>query len=148
MNIALRSAVGLVVYDSAQQRYLILRRNPRRYIGWGLIKGGIDEGETAQQACLREAAEEIGVQFSPTVIQPLGHKCAYYDNTHERIVLVEWFITHLVQQPPLILEREEWVDARWATLHESLYELVWQSQQQVLRVANESIAKKLAGFGQ
>lgn len=143
MDIAIRPAVGLVVYNGALQRYLILRRNPRRYVGWGLIKGGIDEGETPEQACVREAAEEIGVQFGAPVLQPLRHKCAYYDNTHERIVLVQWFLTQLIEPlPELILEREEWVDARWATFHESLYELVWQSQQQVLRIAHNIIARQ------
>ncbi len=143
MNIIIRPAVGLVLYDSTNKRFLILRRNPRRYIGWGLVKGGIDEGETAEQACLRETAEEVGLTLCNTDLHKLGHKCAYYDNPNQRIVLVEWFVSILKQQPPLTLERDEWTEARWATFHETLYELVWQSQQHATRIAHEYLQRML-----
>lgn len=136
MNIDIRFTVGLILFDRSRDRYLILRRNPERYRGWGLIKGGIDEGETPQQACLRETAEEIGIALSEEILKNLEHTSAYYDNTKKKIVLVYWFAAEVSEFDPLTLEQEEWVDYRWATYDEAQYELVWQSQQRALKIAH------------
>jgi len=136
MDIDIRFTVGLILFDRSRDRYLILRRNPERYRGWGLIKGGIKPDETMQQACLRETNEEIGIAISEDLLRDLEHTSAYYDNTNSKVVLVYWFATEISELEPLTLEREEWVDHRWATYNEAQYELVWQSQQRALKIAH------------
>lgn len=39
---------------------------------WDILKGGIDEGETPEQAALREAAEESGLMFSKEDLIEIG----------------------------------------------------------------------------
>lgn len=132
----IRYAIGVVVIDKDQHRYLILRRNPKRYKGWGLIKGGIDEQETPEQACVREIGEEIGVHVPTESLIDVAHQSAYFDNTKGIIVLIRWFAVHIAMHTPLVLEVDEWVESRWATYDEAHYELVWQSQQYALRVVS------------
>jgi len=65
----------------------------------------------------------------------LNYTSAYYDNTKQKVVLVYWFLIELSEVGILTLEQEEWVDHRWASYDEAQYELVWQSQQRALRIA-------------
>ncbi len=139
MDIPFRFTIGLVIYHTQVQRYLILRRNPKRYRGWGLVKGGIDQEETPEQACVRETLEEVGIRLPSELLINLMHKSAYFDNTKKIIVLVEWFFVALEVPVDIKLEIDEWVEYRWATYDEALYELAWQSQQRVLRAAHARI---------
>ena len=136
MDIPIRFTIGVIIYHKKLQRYLILRRNPKRYRGWGLVKGGIEPDETPEQACLRETFEEIGVRISSDELIKLGHTSAYFDNTKQIIVLVQWFSIFFINDFELELEAEEWAEHRWATYDEAQYELAWQSQQAALRVAH------------
>jgi len=143
MDIDIRFTIGLIIFDPGRNRYLILRRSPKRYRGWGLIKGGVKPDETLQQACVRETVEEIGIVLDEVLLQDLEHASAYYDNTKHKVVLVHWFLTELPDGiENLVLEQEEWVDHRWATYSEAQYELVWQTQQRALKIAHALLSKK------
>ena len=60
------SACGLVVDSTGKLGLLIGRRDQKDSSGkkilWSLPKGHIEEGETPEQAALREVAEETGIQ--------------------------------------------------------------------------------------
>lgn len=131
---SIRYTVAVIIHD-ANGNFLILRRNPVRYKGWGFVKGGIEAGETPLQAMVREVQEEIGIMIHEADFQSLNYKSAYYDNQKKRIVTVEWFTLALPPSTRLVLEREEWVEYRWACYEEALYEVAWQTQQKALQQA-------------
>ena len=66
------SAGGLVLrLDGGQiEAALIGRLDRRKRLVWSMPKGHLEEGETAEQAAVREAEEETGIQSK--VIAPLG----------------------------------------------------------------------------
>ena len=68
------SAGGLVIDKSGMQGLLIGRRDQKDPTGkkllWSLPKGHIEEGETPEQAAIREVAEETGIDSQIT--QSLG----------------------------------------------------------------------------
>ncbi|HPE11942.1 MAG: NUDIX hydrolase [Actinobacteria bacterium] len=66
------SAGGLVVRrdDKAVQVALIARYDRRNRLVWSLPKGHVEEGETVEQAALREVLEETGLVAS--IVAPLG----------------------------------------------------------------------------
>ncbi len=66
------SAGGLVVdLDGAQQRAALIGRLDRRgQLLWSLPKGHLEEGETAEEAAVREVREETGIVGA--VLAPLG----------------------------------------------------------------------------
>jgi len=66
------SAGGLVV-DRSEPRWraaLIARHDRRGRLIWSLPKGHLEEGETAEQAAIREVEEETGIRG--TIVAPLG----------------------------------------------------------------------------
>ncbi len=66
------SAGGLVVDRSRPEWHaaLIARHDRRGRLVWSLPKGHLEEGETAEQAALREVEEETGIQGR--ILAPLG----------------------------------------------------------------------------
>ncbi|CAN2229889.1 MutT NTP pyrophosphohydrolases including oxidative damage repair enzymes [Candidatus Nanopelagicaceae bacterium] len=68
------SAGGLVVDTTGKLGLLIGRRDQKDASGkkilWSLPKGHIEEGETPEQAAIREVAEETGIQSA--IEKPLG----------------------------------------------------------------------------
>jgi 8-oxo-dGTP pyrophosphatase MutT (NUDIX family) len=57
------SAGGLVVQDRADGRWVLLiaRRSATGLLQWTLPKGGLEEGESLQEAAVREVREETGI---------------------------------------------------------------------------------------
>jgi 8-oxo-dGTP pyrophosphatase MutT (NUDIX family) len=51
--------------------YLLLKRLPEKNGFWQPITGGVEEGETQEEALLREVIEETGVKNVVAVIKDL-----------------------------------------------------------------------------
>lgn len=64
------AAVAIAIGGPAHRRHMLLTRRPsklRAHPGqYALPGGGVDPGESASQACLRELEEELGVRASDT----------------------------------------------------------------------------------
>lgn len=84
-NVPISPGVAAVLFD-AERRILILRRSRGPY--WSLPGGRMDLGESAPECCMRETAEETGLQTR--VVRLIGLYtdpaviCAYPDgNVHQ-----------------------------------------------------------------
>ena len=83
-DLLLLPGASAMIFDDAG-RVLLQRRGDTGQ--WFIIGGGIDPGETAAQAAVREAKEESGldveatrlsgVYTSPEVVYPNGDRCIY-----------------------------------------------------------------------
>jgi putative (di)nucleoside polyphosphate hydrolase len=74
-----RPNVGLAVFSKAGHVFVGRRINSRGAFQWQMPQGGIDAGESAEAAALRELEEEIGV--SPKLVKVLEETedWIYYD---------------------------------------------------------------------
>jgi 8-oxo-dGTP pyrophosphatase MutT (NUDIX family) len=70
------------------EQFLALHRAPQFEAYWHVVAGGVEEGETAREAALRELSEEIGLDAS-TALRDLEQPFAY----------------PLVDEPPAVRER-------------------------------------------
>jgi ADP-ribose pyrophosphatase YjhB (NUDIX family) len=85
-----RISVGCsaIIFDSARMRLLLQRRSDNGK--WGLPGGRMEPGESAEEACVREVEEEMGLHVQVTRligIYTSPHRLiAYADGNHYQLV--------------------------------------------------------------
>jgi 8-oxo-dGTP diphosphatase len=105
------------------EEYLVVHRVPEAGAYWHGIAGGVEEGETPQQAAVRELREETGFEAIPT---PLPTTFVYLGITvHTFLVEVPtgW-------EPVLNEEHDEY---RWLPQDEAVELLHWPEPKELLR---------------
>jgi 8-oxo-dGTP pyrophosphatase MutT (NUDIX family) len=111
---------------------LIRDKGDREYV---LPKGGVEHGETLEQAAVREIAEEAGFR-ALTLLAELGvgerlaGKKAVWQRTHYFL-----FLTDEVKGKPT--DRRQW-EVHWHDL-DQLPDLYWREQAQLIRDNREKI---------
>ncbi len=138
-SIDAHSAGGVVLRgEGAELRVVVMRS---RYGTWVLPKGGIEEGETPEQAAAREVAEEVGLtglELGPS----LGTTEHEFDlrGRHYR-KRVDWFAflapAHAQPRPD---PAHGSLDAGWFTRSQALRLLAHADQRRMLRRAVRAIA--------
>lgn len=104
-------AAGGLVVNTSGQALLIYRRN-----SWDLPKGKVDEGETMEEAAVREVKEETGL-VDVQLQQSLGTTYHTYREKREKRILKEtfWYVMRtsndkLIPQAEEDIEQAVWVD--------------------------------------
>lgn len=135
-------SAGGIVYKKEGGQVLWLIRKPkgnpeyRGNLGWTLPKGLIDEGETIEQAALRETAEEAGVRAR--IIEKLPSLKVFYTNKEGRKVLK--FITYFIMEWQEDLKEGfgfETEETKWLSQAEALELLVLKNERNLLEKAQD-----------
>ena len=110
-------AGGVVVRDDGPSRRFLLVTARRQPGQWVFPKGHIEDGETVEQAAIREVLEEAGVKA--TVVSPLG---ASQYKTARELVRAQFFLMRYVsEEQPGEGRRRAWftaAEAQRALLYE------------------------------
>jgi mutator protein MutT len=103
-----------------------------------LPKGKIDAGETAEEAAVREVAEEIGVRSR--VVSSLGSVQYTYDDSDGPVSKeVHFFLMEWVDSEAL--ERDDEMDEiYWLSIAEAQQKLTFESEQRALGWAQAQLA--------
>ena len=121
-----RSAAGLEVL-------LASRRTRRGELVWGLPKGLVEEGESPEDAALREVREETG--HSGTIREPLGEVSYWFVWEGERIRKTVHFFLMDHSGEPAGERDQEMEEVRWFPLEEAADLAGFKSEKQILRKA-------------
>lgn len=111
-------------------KYLIIRRCCTHLYGtWQMVTGGIENGETAAEAALREIYEETG-------LKPSRMYCAdavetIYVQRRDRIVFVPVFVA-FVDKTEVVLSPTEHDAYEWLSMEEARKRLVWAEQKRII----------------
>ncbi|MGH2685508.1 MAG: NUDIX hydrolase [Actinomycetota bacterium] len=133
------SAGGVVVRhgENGPEILLASRRTRRGELVWGLPKGLVEEGESPEDAALREVQEETG--HSGTIREPLGEVSYWYvwDGTRVRKTVHFFLMEDSGEEPgPRDQEMEE---VRWFPAHQASKRAGFKSEKEILRKAAEAI---------
>src|SRR3990167_426544 len=113
MSVELKEPVACVVLRDARGRYLLVQERQLKAYGlWNLPAGWIDEGETPQQAAIREAKEEVGLD-----IELVSNESLLSSLNSSKTRMLNSFQAR-VKSGTLKFQREELLDARWFSLDE------------------------------
>lgn len=112
-------AVYIVFLQESSHKILLLRRANTGYHDseYSLPAGHLDGNESAIQAAIREAKEEVGVEIKPQDLQFLHvmHRLSEVPIKHERIDL--YFKTTKWQGKPFNAEPQKHSELRWADIN-------------------------------
>jgi 8-oxo-dGTP pyrophosphatase MutT (NUDIX family) len=141
LNVKHRTGAGGVVARVDGGRILIALIRDRGDHEYVLPKGGVDLGETLEQAAVREIAEEAGFRRLKLlgelgVGERLGAKKAVWQQTHYFL-----FLTDETEGKPT--DRRDW-EVHWHDL-DRLPELYWQEQERLIETNRERIIELVRG---
>lgn len=120
-----RDAARVVVLD-ADGRVLLVRGHdadrPER-TWWFTVGGGIDPGEDAEQAAVREVAEETGLVLDPArLVGPVATRSAIFDFQARSVRQHETFFAYrLAERGAAELSRDGWTDVERAFMDEAAW---------------------------
>jgi len=136
------SAGGLVFSDRPDGRWVVLisRRGAAGELQWTLPKGGLEDGESYEEAAVREVGEETG--FACQIERPLGVIDYWFvwrpDAVRYHKYVHYYLMTYL--GPAAQPRDEEAEDVVWLPLDEAIARLTHTNERNLLATAGTAVA--------
>jgi 8-oxo-dGTP pyrophosphatase MutT (NUDIX family) len=134
-------SAGGVLYrrhDGRVEVMLASRRTRRGEIAWGLAKGGIEDGESLEDAAVREVLEETG--YVAEIEASLGDTRYFYVWEDTRIrKTVHFFLMRCVGGDPADRD-DEMEEIRWFPLERAVKRAAYRGERAVLGRAAELLS--------
>jgi|SRR5688500_15369427 8-oxo-dGTP pyrophosphatase MutT (NUDIX family) len=105
---------------------------------WGLPKGAVSEGETSEQAALREVLEETGLKAE--IVRPLD-TIEYFFRAGDTLIRkrVDFYLMRYLDGK-LTPQLSEVDDVEWVELHEGILRASFESERKLLEVAQQDFS--------
>ncbi|MEP6463526.1 MAG: NUDIX hydrolase [Frankiaceae bacterium] len=134
------SAGGLVIDGTnvAPRAALIGRTDRRGRMLWSLPKGHIETGETAQEAAVREVAEETGIRGR--VVAPLGTISFWFVIEDRRVHKTVHHHLLLAEGGALSAEDQEVSEVAWVPLADLARRLAYADERRLVEGVPELLA--------
>lgn len=117
-----RRASRLILFDRERRVLLLRHAGANRGVFWALPGGGLESGETFEQAALREASEELGL--TPLSLRRLWERMTdftYFDRLSVNtsvFFLIEGELPNISSDMQRFHAQEEILELRWWTTDE------------------------------
>ena len=139
--------VAIFVTRRRRTQVLIVHRSPIQGSYWHVVAGGVEPGETAEEAAARELTEETGLDATPVAPrqvveyayplseEPAGRRATYDPSVAE--VTVTCFVADAPDdwEPQLDWEHD---DHRWCTPDDACARFRWPETAESLRTLLDS----------
>lgn len=125
-----------------EPEFLVLQRSDEEeiYPGlWQIVSGGIEDGEKAYEAALREVKEETG--FTPLGLYNTPLTNTFYFHTNDSVNLSPVFAAEVNGRDTIRLS-DEHKEFRWLTREKAISLLVWPGQKNAVRIIDEYIVSR------
>ena len=131
----IRQSIEAWIYHPEEREILLLKVEDKKVSFWQPITGGIESGESPEEACLREIKEETGLLLACSNLTSLGDFTVKIDenlSVHKNLFLV------LTEQKEIQLS-DEHVGAQWVALDKVSSQLYWPSNQATFEIITEKL---------
>jgi len=118
--------------------YLLLKRLPERNGFWQPVTGGVEEGETREEALRREVMEETGVENMLAVIEGLYYFEFSDPNPNQEYV----YGVEISPSEEITFDQKEHSEYRWCSFQEALQLLHWKENKEALRKLNATLTQR------
>ena len=131
----MRQSIEAWIYHPEDGEILLLKVEAEKVSFWQPITGGIESGESPEEACLREIKEETGLILACSNLTGLGNFTVKIDENltiHKNLFLV------LTEQKAIQIS-DEHVGAQWVALDKVSSQLYWPSNQATFEMISEKL---------
>lgn len=131
----MRQSIEAWIYHPEEREILLLKVEAETVSFWQPITGGIESGESPEEACLREIKEETGLLLACSNLTALGDFTVKIDENlsiHKDLFLV------LTEQKAIQIS-DEHVGAQWVALDKVSSQLYWPSNQATFEIIKEKL---------
>ena len=131
----MRRSIEAWIYHPEDGEILLLKVEAEKVSFWQPITGGIESGESPEEACLREMKEETGLLLDCSNLTGLGNFTVKIDENltiHKDLFLV------LTEQKDIQIS-DEHVGAQWVALDKVSSQLYWPSNQATFEIITEKL---------
>lgn len=128
---------AISVYVVQQHNYLLLRRcGPYLNGTWQMVSGGIEAGEKAWEAVLREIQEETGLV--PDKLYSADAVETFYMKSLDKITFIPVFVAFVSNPGEIRLSPTEHDAYEWLGYEQAKDRLLWSEQKRVLSHIHEN----------
>ena len=131
----MRQSIEAWIYHPEEREILLLKVENEKVSFWRPITGGIESGESSEEACLREIKEETCLFLACSNLTALGDFTVKIDENlsiHKDLFLV------LTEQKDIQIS-DEHVGAQWVALDKVSSQLYWPSNQATFEMISEKL---------
>ena len=131
----MRQSIEAWIYHPEDGEILLLKVENEKVSFWQPITGGIESGESPEEACLREIKEETGLLSACSNLTSLGDLTVKIDENltiHKNLFLV------LIVRKEIQIS-DEHVGAQWVALDKVSSQLYWPSNQATFEIITEKL---------
>ena len=131
----MRQSIEAWIYHPEDREILLLKVEDETVSFCQPITGGIESGESPEEACLREIKEETGLVLACSNLTGLGDFTVKIDENlsiHKNLFLV------LTEQKAIQIS-DEHVGAQWVALDKVSSQLYWPSNQATFEIIKEKL---------
>ena len=131
----MKQSIEAWIFHTEDREILLLKVEDETVSFWQPITGGIESGESPEEACLREIKEETGLLLACSNLTSLGDFTVKIDENlsiHKNLFLV------LTEQKAIQIS-DEHVDAQWVALDKVSSQLYWPSNQATFEIISEKL---------
>ena len=131
----MRRSIEAWIYHPGEREILLLKVEAEKVSFWQPITGGIESGESPEEACLREIKEETGLVLACSNLTSIRDFTVKIDENltiHKNLFLV------LTEQKEIQIS-DEHVGAQWVALDKVSSQLYWPSNQATFEIIKEKL---------
>ena len=131
----MRQSIEAWIYHPEDRKILLLKVENEKVSFWQPITGGIESGESPEEACLREIKEETGLVLHRSNLTSLGDFMVKID---ENVSIHKNLFLALTEQKDIQIS-DEHVGAQWVALDKVSSQLYWPSNQATFEIITEKL---------
>ncbi|AOS71742.1 NUDIX domain-containing protein [Streptococcus gordonii] len=131
----MRQSIEAWIYHPEEREILLLKVENEKVSFWRPITGGIESGESSEEACLREIKEETCLFLACSNLTSLGDFTVKID---ENLTIRKNLFLVLTEQKEIQIS-DEHVGAQWVALDKVSSKLYWTSNQATFDIITEKL---------
>ena len=131
----MKQSIEAWIFHTEDREILLLKVENEKVSFWQPITGGIESGESPEEACLREIKEETGLLLACSSLTGLGDFMVKID---ENLTIHKTLFLVLTEQKEIQIS-DEHVGAQWIALEKVSSQLYWPSNHTTFEIISEKL---------